>query len=154
MKPRDRLVQRFLSASAFLLLLTTCATRAIQGSSSVNTHQDDETIEVCAGQSVPGSYVKTDSYFDSARCDGARIAERFDAAGIEPPGNVWLFERYTNLPRGSELEVCTGAAIPDGWVKTDNYFDIGRCDGGFIADRYDAAEKEPPANIVVIRRVR
>lgn len=113
---------------------------------------DEEQLEVCAGESLPGGYLKTDSYFDSRRCDGDSIAEHYEKLEAEPPGNVWEFTRYVDLPRGSELEICAGASVPNGWHKIDSYFDSRRCDGDYLADKYDKLEQEPPGNVWLIRR--
>jgi hypothetical protein len=113
----------------------------------------EDSLEVCAGQSVSGGYLVTDVFFDASRCDGARIDERYVDLGKEPPGNVWLFESYKDKDIDDELEICANQSLPNGWVKVDSFFDAGKCNGSYLDDIYSRTDREPPSNVWTIRKV-
>ena len=111
-------------------------------------------LEVCAGQGARKDYLLTDIYFDSSRCDGARIDERYSEIGREPPGNVWLYESYEEMAIDDEMIICAGQSLPSGWSKTDSYFDSAKCNGAYIDDSLRNSDREPPSNVWTIRKVR
>jgi hypothetical protein len=75
-----------------------------------------ETQEVCRGTRLAG-WIRVDDRWDPARCGSPTTIVY----------NVWILVRYENMPVGTVISVCAGAATPRGWVKIDDAWIPTKC---------------------------
>jgi hypothetical protein len=84
------------------------------GSSSGSSSGSLPTTEVCANQSIPDGYVKTDARVDSTRCGNPSPTSDIP--------NVNVLTRIVNAAQGSTLYICADSPIPAGWSQVaDSY---------------------------------
>jgi hypothetical protein len=81
-------------------------------------HSAMQIQRICANSPIPAGWVRINDEWSPTTCGMPTTIT----------DNVWIIERYDQLPVGSILNVCTaGLSVPSGWVIVGSFWGPASC---------------------------